>query len=122
MRIGTEIPPTAPRPPSSVNRHFRTMLGCGGLPPTTFQRPRRGLKEECEAKGTELPTGDLKKRATRARATALAQAFLAALQEDNIIEVFSSAGNRFIEVATKEEMYEEAYSKCMQNPSTEELM
>ena len=66
------------------------------------------LAEEAERSG-EGPSGDLKKRAIRARATMLAQAFIEALKE------------RRTAAASLEEDYSEAYDKYMQDPSNEEL-
>ena len=61
-----------------------------------------------------FPKVDMKRRAIRARATELALAFLVALREqEGIMDVFGSAGDRFSEVAINEEEYNEAYNKYM---------
>ena len=81
---------------------------------------KRELAEEAERSG-EGPAGDLKKRAIRARATLLAQAFIEALKEQNLTDVFGSAGERLTAAASLEEDYTEAYDKYLQDPSNEEL-
>ena len=59
-----------------------------------LERRLKELEDEAKATGTQMPRGDKKVKAVRARASDLAQAFVQALQHDNIIEVFSSAGHR----------------------------
>ena len=81
---------------------------------------KRELAEEAE-RGGEGPSGDLKKRAVRARATNLAQACIEALKEHNLIDVFGGAGERLFAAASLEYNYSEAYNKYMQDPSNEEL-
>ena len=81
---------------------------------------KRELAEEAERSG-EGPSGDLKKRAIRKRATSLAQAFIEALKEQNLTDVFGGAGERLTAAASLGANYSEAYDSYMQDPSNEEL-
>ena len=62
---------------------------------------KRELAEEATM-GVEGLSGDLKKRAIRKRATSLAQAFIEALKEQNLTDVFGGAGERLFAAASLE--------------------
>ena len=82
---------------------------------------KRELTEEAKRDGVSL-SGKQKKQAIWARADELAKAFLAALKHDNLMKVFSSAGDRMLNVTAKaSEEYDAACSRCLQNPDDKEL-